>query len=305
MTWRQALAVAALLMVTTGLVCALGVFQARAQALAAEGRALLSPEAVAVHATVGELMEHRAEFAVGTRAFRDLEEVPRARTVVVLNGNWSDVAPSIGIRFSASDVGRALVGEAVHTEVEGGVPFVEVAGAQYEVVGRLGLREDSLLAEDILIAAPALFDAAQTRTVLDGPDIGTRAVAVFGRDRIEPVAGGANRRTTVDFVTPIVLTLGFAVATMASAVAAVSAARHEGDRARIRRLVGLGSAAVLFRTVVVACGTPMIVCAAVLTGLSCFGVRLAWPALGAVSSQCMVFVVVMLLVGPMRRRSWS
>lgn len=305
MTWRQALAVAALLLMTTGLVCALGVFQARAQALAAEGRALLSPEAVAVHATVSELMEHRAEFAAGTRAFRDLEEVPRARTVVVLNGNWSDVAPSIGIRFSASDVGRALVGEAVHTEVEGGVPFVEVAGAQYEVVGRLGLREDSLLAEDILIAAPALFDAAQTRTVLDGPDIGTRAVAVFGRDRIEPVAGGANRRTTVDFVTPIVLTLGFAVATMASAVAAVSAARHEGDRARIRRLVGIGSAAVLFRTVVVACGTPIIVCAAVLTGLSCFGVRLAWPALGAVSSQCMVFVVVMLLVGPMRRRSWS
>lgn len=305
MTWRQALAVAALLLMTTGLVCALGVFQARAQALAAEGRALLSPEAVAVHATVSELMEHRAEFAAGTRAFRDLEEVPRARTVVVLNGNWSDVAPSIGIRFSASDVGRALVGEAVHTEVEGGVPFVEVAGAQYEVVGRLGLREDSLLAEDILIAAPALFDAAQTRTVLDGPDIGARAVAVFGRDRIEPVAGGANRRTTVDFVTPIVLTLGVAVATMASAVAAVSAARHEGDRARIRRLVGIGSAAVLFRTVVVACGTPIIVCAAVLTGLSCFGVRLAWPALGAVSSQCMVFVVVMLLVGPMRRRSWS
>lgn len=305
MTWRQALAVAALLLMTTGLVCALGVFQTRAQALAAEGRALLSPEAVAVHATVSELMEHRAEFAAGTRAFRDLEEVPRARTVVVLNGNWSDVAPSIGIRFSTSDVGRALVGEAVHLEVEGGVPFVEVAGAQYEVVGRLGLREDSLLAEDILIAAPALFDAARTRTVLDGPDIGTRAVAVFGRDRIEPVAGGANRRTTVDFVTPIVLTLGFAVATMASAVAAVSAARHEGDRARIRRLVGLGSAAVLFRTVVVACGTPIIVCAAVLTGLSCVGVRLGGPALAAVSSQCMVFVVVMLLVGPMRRRSWS
>lgn len=306
MTWRQALAAVVLLLLTTGLVGALTVFQARAQALAAEGRDLLSPGAVAVRVTTAELLRRGPDFPSGTRAFRDVADVPRARVAVVLHGNWSDVPRSSGIRFLSDARGQALVGDALSTDAGHGALRVDVGGTLYDVHGQLGSGSDSLLAQDILVADPSAFAAAEgSRTVLDGPEVGAHAAAAFGADRVETVDGGANRRTTVDFVTPIVLALGFTVATMSSIIAGTTAARHETDRARIRWIVGRNSATVLLRAATVAVVQALVVLCVSAAVLADPSAAVGVTAVGAISIQCAAFVAATVLTVAIRRRSWS
>lgn len=306
MTWRQGVAIVVLLFLTTGLVGALAVFDARARGLAAEGRELLSPEAVAVRASAAELIRRGPEFASGTRAFRDVPGVPRARAAIVLHGDWSNVPRYSGIRLASTGVGQALVGSAVPTEHVHGARRVEVAGVSYEVSGSLGLGSNSLLAEDILIVDPSAFAAAAGgRTVLDGPGIASRAAAVFGSGRVEPVDGGANRRTNVDFVTPIVLALGLAVATMASVVAGITMAEYEMDRARIRYLTGQRPASLFLRIVVLATVIAVVTLGIIVATLSGPGSVVGAHVARTVAVQCGVFVLAAVAVTAHRRRSWN
>lgn len=308
MTLRQHLAVILLLALAACLAGSLALLAGRAEAIAAEGRRLLSPDAVAVRASAEEVFRHESTFVPGSRAFREIPDLSRTRAVVVLNGDWTDVAASTGIRVTEPTARGALVGSGIETDRSGGAAHIEVAGRKYTVIGSLGLRAASLLAEDVLVADPQAFRAAaanRERIVLDGPDVRARAVAAFGGERVEVVQAGANRRTNVDFVTPIVVALGFAVAAMAAGVAGMSAARHEMQRLRIRTLIGRDTRSASGRVALV-----VITDAGV--ALSCAVLVLAAPsAAGSVAVAApilvpaLVFVLSTCVPVMLGRRSWS
>jgi hypothetical protein len=109
----------------------------------------------------------------------------------------------------------------------------------YEVVGRLGVRADSLLADEVVLADPSQFSTSSQRLLLDGPDSARHYSAAFpGRD-VEVVNEGTNRRTNVDTVSPVLVALGAVVAVLVAVIAGVQGGRWELRAATVRFTIGV------------------------------------------------------------------
>jgi hypothetical protein len=224
-------AVASLLLVAMTIAVLVSVLSERKTVLAAEGADLRTTESIWVSASLRELRLHAGQFGAGTRVFKSLDDTTRA--VELLAGAWDDVplhsgSPLGGITDEALAGSRRAPDRVV----------LEVAGESYRIVGRLGVRADSLLADEAVITGSDLFDDDRERLRIDGPRVADRYRAAFPGRPFEVVDSGVNRRTNVDVVTPFLFVAGVATAVLVTVSGASYAVRRECRAARVRFVVG-------------------------------------------------------------------
>ncbi|MCS5493271.1 hypothetical protein [Curtobacterium flaccumfaciens] len=262
MTKQQITAIAGLLLLAMLLTVLIGVFDARRRVVAAEGNDLRSGQSAWVTATIDELMRARSAFEPGTKVFVGLDGDVRA--VVVLSGQWTDVPLHDGHALTGRP-GEALAG----ANVAGRGDDIVVDGKPYDVVGRLGVRADSLLSDDVIVADPSRFSASPQRLLLDGPSSVRHYSAEFPDRSVEIIDDGTNRRTNVDAVSPVLVTLGALVIMLITVVAGLQAGRWELRTAAVRFTTGirplstLRSAAIRVSVITIAACTTALAGAAV------------------------------------------
>ncbi|MBF4592880.1 hypothetical protein ITJ58_03835 [Curtobacterium flaccumfaciens] len=232
MTKQQITAIAGLLLLAMLLTVLIGVFDARRRVIAAEGNDLRTGQSAWVTATLDELMRARSAFEPGTKVFVGLDGDVRA--VVVLSGQWTDVPLHDGHALTGRP-GEALVGAAV--DVRDG--DITVGGTTYEVVGRLGVRADSLLSDDVIISDSSRFSASPQRLLLDGPSSARHYSAQFPGRSVEIIDDSTNRRTNVDTVSPVLVALGVLVVALIALIAGLQAGRWELRAAAVRFTTGI------------------------------------------------------------------
>ncbi|MBB1198034.1 hypothetical protein [Curtobacterium flaccumfaciens] len=263
MTKQQTTAIAGLLLLAMLLTVLIGVFDARRGVIAAEGNDLRSGQSVWVNATLDDLERARSAFEPETKVFVELEDGVRA--VAILSGRWTDVPLHDGHALTGRP-GEALAGADVAVRGED----ITVGGTTYEVVGRLGVRADSLLSEDVVLADPAQFSASPERLLLDGPNSARHYSAQFPGRSVETIDDGTNRRTNVDAVSPVLVALGALVIMLIAVVAGLQAGRWELRTAAVRFTTGirplntLRSAAARVAVIGTAAGTTALAGAAVI-----------------------------------------
>jgi len=231
-TKQQTTAIAGLLLLAMLLTVLIGVFDARRGVIATEGNDLRSGQSAWVTATLDELMRARSAFEPGTKVFVGLDGDVRA--VVVLSGQWTDVPLHDGHALTGRP-GEALVGAAV--DVRDG--DITVGGTTYEVVGRLGVRADSLLSDDVIISDSSRFSASPQRLLLDGPSSARHYSAQFPGRSVEIIDDSTNRRTNVDTVSPVLVALGVLVVALIALIAGLQAGRWELRAAAVRFTTGI------------------------------------------------------------------
>ena len=262
MTKQQITAIAGLLLLAMLLTVLIGVFDARRRVIAAEGNDLRTGQSAWVTATLDELERARSTFEPGTKVFVELEDGVRA--VAILSGRWTDVPLHDG-HAPTGRPGEALAGAAVDVRDED----ITVGGTTYEVVGRLGVRADSMLSDDVVLADPAQFSASPQRLLLDGPSSAHHYSAQFPGRSVEIIDDGTNRRTNVDAVSPVLVALGALVVMLIAVVAGLQAGRWELRTAALRFTTGirplttLRSAAIRVGVISIAASTTALAGAAV------------------------------------------
>lgn len=230
MTKQQITAIAGLLLLAMLLTVLIGVFDARRRVIAAEGNDLRTGQSAWVTATLDDLERARSAFEPGTKVFVELED--RVRAVAILSGQWADVPLHDGHALTGGP-GEALAGAGVSGD------DIVVGGTSYNVVGRLGVRADSLLSDDVVIADPSRFSASPQRLLLDGPNSVRHYSAEFPGRSVEIIDDGTNRRTNVDVVSPVLVALGALVIMLIAVVAGLQAGRWELRTAAVRFTTGI------------------------------------------------------------------
>lgn len=232
MTKQQITATAGLLLLAMLLTVLIGVFEARRRVIAAEGNDLRAGQSAWVTATLDDLERARSAFEPGTKVFVELEDGVRA--VAILSGRWTDVPLHDGHALTGRP-GEALAGAGVGVHGDD----IAVGGKQYTVVGRLGVRADSLLSDDVVIADPSQFSASPQRLLLDGPNSVRHYSAQFPGRSVEIIDDGTNRRTNVDAVSPVLIALGALVVALIALIAGLQAGRWELRTAAVRFTTGI------------------------------------------------------------------
>ncbi|PZE70791.1 hypothetical protein DEJ27_06970 [Curtobacterium sp. MCPF17_018] len=232
MTKQQITAIAGLLLLATLLAVLIGVFDARRRVIAAEGNDPRTGQSAWVTATLDDLERARSAFEPGTKVFVELDD--RVRAVAILSGRWTDVPLHEGHALT-SGPGEALAGADVSVHGDD----IAVGGTTYNVVGRLGVRADSLLSDEVVIADPSRFSASPQRLLLDGPSSAHHYSAQFPDRSVEIIDDGTNRRTNVDAVSPVLVALGALVVVLVAVVAGLQAGRWELRAAAVRFTTGI------------------------------------------------------------------
>jgi hypothetical protein len=231
-TKQQITAIAGLLLLAMLLTVLVGVFDARRRVIGAEGNDLRTGQSAWVTATLDDLERVRTAFEPGTKVFVELEDGVRA--VAILSGQWTDVPLHDGHALTGRP-GEALAGADVAVRGDD----IVVDGKPYDVVGRLGVRADSLLSEDVVLADPSRFSASPQRLLLDGPSSARHYSAQFPGRSVEIIDDRTNRRTNVDAVSPVLVTLGVLVVALIALIAGLQAGRWELRAAAVRFATGI------------------------------------------------------------------
>ncbi|WP_282818673.1 hypothetical protein [Curtobacterium flaccumfaciens] len=232
MTKQQITAIAGLLLLAMLLTVLIGVFEARRRVIAAEGNDLRTGQSAWVTATLDDLERARSAFEPGTKVFVELDD--RVRAVAILSGRWADVPLHDGHALTGRP-GEALAGADVAVRGDD----IVVDGKPYDVVGRLGVRADSLLSDEVVLADPSRFSTSPQRLLLDGPHSVRHYSAAFPGRSIEIIDDGTNRRTNVDAVSPVLVALGALVIMLIAVVAGLQAGRWELRTAAVRFTTGI------------------------------------------------------------------
>lgn len=211
--------------------------------LVREANSLYSSAAVAVSGDVATAWARAEAENLDIQLFLTPASEPNVRAVVTTSGNL-DSFPQRETRWRVSPARPgALAGSAVAV----GTNRVDAFGQEYKISGLLGAGERSLLAHQVLVFDPLLFERAPTgEFVIDGPD----AAKLAGSFRsARPAGEGFNRRTNLDFVSPIIVGMSTIAVTGGSAILGALAMRLGAWRYRIERFWGRSRASVLFRQI--------------------------------------------------------
>jgi hypothetical protein len=300
MTRRQLACVVLLLVTAMTLTTLLATFSSRKAVLRAEGADLASTQSVVVEASLAELRSRADRFRSGTHVFTTIDDGTMA--VVVLTGRWNDIPLHAGRRL-LGETDEALAG-AQRGDVG---DVVRVAGRDRTIVGRLGLRPESPLADTMVIADSSVFPDRRERLRLDGPSVAERYRAAFPGRTAEVVDRSTNRRTNVDVVTPVLIAAGAVLVVLVTSTAAWLSVRADERAARIRYRAGRSRAALLGATAVRAAGAAGVGAAgAVALGTTVSTIRRIEPStVPLVAGVAAVFVVLVASGAAVRSRRWN
>jgi hypothetical protein len=267
MTPRRSLAVCLLLLLFAMLAGGVTAFAARQQAVALEGNHLYSPDAFTVNVNARLLLREARKEGIELRVFSALSEGGNVRAVASSTESRLGFPIHEGRSFEPGDTAVALVGSGIDVRKHEGRLLYDYEGRSYEVVGRLGLRSDSLVENDVLLLDESLFSAQSSESlVVDGSVAGRWLDEKFPSHGATTHLVGANGRTNVDFVSPLLVAFGYSL----SAVGVVATGLVTAHADRPRRLLAhfLGSEAEsifgraagrYFLLLAAAAGAPMLV----------------------------------------------
>ena len=202
-----------------------------------EAAGLLSPDAVVLEGRVSDVVRRLETAHVDARVLVDVDGPP-VRAVVEV-GRPASLPVGEGRSFDVGDGRVALAGADAPTTVDAAGRWYSLGDRRYRVVGTLGMRTSSLLADDVVLHDPELLeDDAIVTLVADGAG----AAEALGGDRTTEVAAAsrdrADARTTADLVSPLVLGLGRTLSLVGAVCAGVAAARSRRAVDTVRRVLG-------------------------------------------------------------------
>lgn len=278
------------------------VFHRQQQALLLEGNDLLSGDAVLVKNADRPLSQVIS--ALGPHA--RLITVPDAEGVRYIHAADVTRVPLpiySGRGFKAGET-AAVVGAGVSTEPAkptgpfAGAETIALDGNRYPVVGRLGGSSASLLSTTVLVQdSAALARRGGASVYIDAPEAVRRVPELLPNAQVEKVQPGVAQRTSVDFFSPVVFTLGIVVIGLGWMSAGVQWSLSRREHYRFDRLLGRTRLTCLCRLFAL----PLTLAAAAV--LSAYAVSravfaVAVPTLhaGAVAAALMVFMAVAVIV---------
>lgn len=210
-------------------------------ALLREANSLYSSSAVTVTGDAAKALATAQRGGLDVLLFLPIQNDDKTRAVVSARGTL-DILPMHEVRWKVSDARPGALAGANVNPVTG---RIDVLGTDYQIAGLLGTQDQSLVADDILIYDPAFFtEPTVQRFVIDGTDA---AALAGGFDDARPVAEGISRRTNVDFVSPIMISLSVILLTLGAALVGYLANEWGAARDSIDRLWGRSRLMVLTR----------------------------------------------------------
>lgn len=187
---------------------------------------------------------------------------------------------------------EALVGSEVRTQTDStGARWYFLNTKRYRVVGVLGLSDDSVLSDEVVVWDERIGGADVMPVVLDGDDVSSCLEVNAPQVRVSPLGNGSfAQRSSLDSLTPLVLALGRVLEVVLAASAGSLLVRRCSDYLAVCWIVGkdrLGTVLLFHGAMILASLAIAIVC-----GIVCCALCGKAPGL-----FCMVaFVLVPLLV---------
>ncbi|MCO1340098.1 hypothetical protein BJH93_14565 [Kocuria polaris] len=224
MTTGRNLITAALITLFMLLGSALAVYSVKQEAITLEGNKLYSTESIQVSGDAEQIAANARELGPEARVYVQLPGNARVRNLLIEDTSGLSLPLYEGRVFASGEHDKAIVGSEIPVVERGGVEYFEYDDESYEVIGRLGTGEESLLAADVLISDPDRTSGGFGDVVVDLPDAHARYVESFGADGVASMDGSTNRRTNIDYVSPILLGLGAAIVAIGAAMTALLAA---------------------------------------------------------------------------------
>ncbi|ARC57674.1 hypothetical protein AS850_11385 [Frondihabitans sp. 762G35] len=239
MTAPRLAAVACLVLLFSLLTSAIGVYDSRQGALTLEGNSLYSSSAVTLSATPADARSRLAERHESGRVFIDVADGGRVRLLTTIGTPSRPFPLHSGRQPTADDDEVALVGSAVPVLSRSVGSVYLDDGREYPVIGRLGLEADSLVADQVLLLDRQRSDAqAAVPMVVDSDGARRLFLDEMRRGTAMAVDPSTNRRTNVDFVSPILIVFGTSLALFGFAVTGALAGAGYRARAGVARLAG-------------------------------------------------------------------
>lgn len=245
----------------------LGTYNQIQIALSLEGNNLYSSQSVDVDEKPSTIRDALEEAGGNARVFRDLTNDGTVRAVMEF-GRKSPLPLHSGRQLGSGGDRGALVGADVRVTTEKGRKSYVFEGVSYPVVGRLGLHAKSLLSRAVLLKGAGLFDGdGKARMVVDGPDVAD----ILQGYSVTPAThdGGTDRRTNIDFVSPVLLGFGGALTVIGSVITGLLAAAYGRRLCAVRFQLGHQRTRILAsstaRPLLGAAGPLLLVCGIILS----------------------------------------
>ncbi|RZU62925.1 hypothetical protein EV380_2530 [Zhihengliuella halotolerans] len=235
---RNGLVTGSLLVLFMLLGSALTVYSVKQEAITLEGNKLYSTESIQVSGDAERIAANAHELAPEARVYVHLPGNARVRNLLIEDASGLSLPLYEGRVFASGEHDKAIVGSEIPVVERGGVEYFEYDGESYEVTGRLGTNEESLLSADVLISDPDRTSGGLGDVVVDLPDAHARYVDAFGADGVASIDGSTNKRTNIDYVSPILLGLGFTIVTIGAAMTGLLAATLLRRRHEVLHLLG-------------------------------------------------------------------
>lgn len=263
MSMRGPLVVAGLACFLIVLSTLLTVYQRQQASLLLEGNDLASRASIGLRASPAEAAGALRAARHDARLFAELRDGSRVRSVTTI-GSPQPLPIHSGRQLRDSDDRVALVGAAARTTSRSGVEEYEYDGVRYEVVGRLGRGADSLVAEDALLQSARLTDLDEpARLVADGPRAAADLARALDGVSLTPDAGGVDRRTSIDFVSPVMIGFGRALTALGAVASGLLFASGRRRLDGVRVLLGDSTPRILLDGTAVVAGVGAVVIAVV------------------------------------------
>lgn len=239
MTIRRGITIGLLFALLSSIGSALLMYQSMQQHLTLEGNHLYSTQSIRIE---GNLLSLRGEWPASRDnlvVYKTIDDNAMIRGIYSANYSQIDFPVHRGRTFNQGDSSSALVGSKVEVVERGDKSYYSLDGQDYEVVGYLGRQEESLLENDVLLADDRLFTETGDETlVLDGPNIASNYAALFPHSTFETMNQSTNRRTTIDFVSPVLMGLGLGIIALGSIFIGLLAASYVQVRNKVWVLMG-------------------------------------------------------------------
>lgn len=219
--------------------CMVLVFDAKMRLLLIEDGRGVTPHAVVVSDDASRLVEALPGLGGDACIFLTAPENGSVR-FVLSNDFGATVFPVYqGRSFEGSGRPEALVGSAVSTTGGASGERFEWGGVSYDVVGRLGLQEESLMSSSVLLHASGVPEGFLSGApIVDGKGAVGLLSLQYDSGRMAPVFSGAATRTDGDYVFSLMKATGVFVLAASALCAGYLAGRLRANEAYVRRLTG-------------------------------------------------------------------
>lgn len=148
-------------------------FQSIQEKLVLESNALLSSQHVLAEETTYSSWKSSQKPDDHFRIFGTLEDTPTQKIMAFYSTDYSSDQFPIGEGsfFKKENSKQAIVGSNVQTTIINGVEYFKYNNTNYQVIGKLGISDDSPLKNFIVINDSTLLSTSNIKLVFDGPEI--------------------------------------------------------------------------------------------------------------------------------------